>query len=193
MKKHLHKFETTMWLGIKILLYASMMASFIKIMGIESIGLTRLSRTLGITITTFMIVGGMFLSIYGQYDVGRRKSKPIIYSLSLSAVCTDIVTYLQLMIMRTNTPSIKSFRLLSPHLLALVFVVQVIIIIVFVYAGNALFFKIHVPENCCIITSSQEGLDKVAYVVSKIRRRWYEQYLSNLDALSKAVLDRLNE
>ena len=33
----------------------------------------------------------------------------------------------------------------------------------------------------------------VAYVVSKIRRRWYEQYLSNLDALSKAVLDRLNE
>ena len=37
------------------------------------------------------------------------------------------------------------------------------------------------------------GSGAVAYVVSKIRRRWYEQYLSNLDALSKAVLDRLNE
>ena len=37
------------------------------------------------------------------------------------------------------------------------------------------------------------GAGAVAYVVSKIRRRWYEQYLSNLDALSKAVLDRLNE
>ena len=37
------------------------------------------------------------------------------------------------------------------------------------------------------------GAGAGAYVVSKIRRRWYEQYLSNLDALSKAVLDRLNE
>ena len=37
------------------------------------------------------------------------------------------------------------------------------------------------------------GAGAVAYVVSKIRRRWYEQYLSNLDALSKAILDRLNE
>ena len=37
------------------------------------------------------------------------------------------------------------------------------------------------------------GAGAVAYVVSKIRRRWYEQYLSNLDAISKAVLDRLNE
>ena len=37
------------------------------------------------------------------------------------------------------------------------------------------------------------GAGAVAYVVSKIRRRWYEEYLSNLDALSKAVLDRLNE
>lgn len=37
------------------------------------------------------------------------------------------------------------------------------------------------------------GAGAVAYVVSKIRKRWYEQYLSNLDALSKAILDRLNE
>ena len=37
------------------------------------------------------------------------------------------------------------------------------------------------------------GAGAVAYVVSKIRRRWYEQYLSKLDALSEAVLDRLNE
>lgn len=37
------------------------------------------------------------------------------------------------------------------------------------------------------------GAGAVAYFVSKVRRRWYEQYLSNLDALSKAVLGRLNE
>lgn len=29
----------------------------------------------------------------------------------------------------------------------------------------------------------------IAYVISKVRRRWYEEYLSNLDALCEAVLE----
>ncbi len=36
------------------------------------------------------------------------------------------------------------------------------------------------------------GAGAVAYFASKIRRRWYEQYLSNLDALSEAILDGLD-
>lgn len=35
------------------------------------------------------------------------------------------------------------------------------------------------------------GSGAVAYVVSKIRRRWYEEYLSDLDALTDAILDKL--
>ena len=37
------------------------------------------------------------------------------------------------------------------------------------------------------------GSGAVAYVAGKIRRRWYEQYLSNLDALADTVLDRLKK
>ena len=33
------------------------------------------------------------------------------------------------------------------------------------------------------------GAGAVGYLVSKIRKRWYDDYLSNLDALSDAVLD----
>ena len=33
------------------------------------------------------------------------------------------------------------------------------------------------------------GAGAVAYLVSKIRRRWYDDYLSNLDALSDAILE----
>ena len=36
------------------------------------------------------------------------------------------------------------------------------------------------------------GSGAVAYVVSKIRRRWYEEYLSALDALTDVILDKLN-
>ncbi len=37
------------------------------------------------------------------------------------------------------------------------------------------------------------GSGAVAYVVAKIRRRWYEEYLSNLDTLVDCVLDKLNQ
>ena len=131
MKKHIHKFETTLWLFIKAVLYFCLLFTFTRILGRETIGLTRLSRTLGITVTTFLVVWILFLSVYGKYDVGRRKSKPIIYSLVLAVGCTDVFTYLQVMIMRTNTPDIYRFRLYSLGLLAVAFVLQVIIIVFF--------------------------------------------------------------
>lgn len=37
------------------------------------------------------------------------------------------------------------------------------------------------------------GAGAVAYFVSKVRRRWYEEYLSNLDALTDALLDKLKQ
>lgn len=35
------------------------------------------------------------------------------------------------------------------------------------------------------------GSGAVAYFVSKVRRRWYEEYLSDLDALTDVILDKL--
>ena len=37
------------------------------------------------------------------------------------------------------------------------------------------------------------GSGALCYVIGKIRSGWYDRYLSDLDALSKAELDRLNE
>ena len=171
MKKHLHKFESTLWLVIKFLLYFLLLLTFIIVHGKENIGLTRLSRTMGTTVFVFVIVGLLLLSVYGTYDVGRRKSKPTIYSLSLAVVCTDVVAYLQVMIMRANT-DIHEFRLRGIELLILTMVIQIAIIIVFTYTGNALFFAIHEPEKCCVITSCQESLDVIAYAICRFRKQY---------------------
>lgn len=172
MKKHIHKFETTLWLFIKFVLYLALLFVFTRILGIESIGLTRLSRMLGITVTTFFIVWNLFQSVYGKYDVGRRKSKPIIYSLVLAVGCTDLVTYLQVMIMRTTTPDVYGFRLYSLGLLAIAFIIQIFVIIIFTYFGNWLFFKFHKPEKCCVITASQESLDEIAFAIRKFKKQY---------------------
>lgn len=171
MKKHLHKFETTLWLFIKAVFYILLMLAFISIFDEVSIGLSRLSRTLGITVSTFVVVGLLFLSVYGKYDVGRRKSKPIIYSMLLAVICTDIITYLQLMIMKTSV-SISTFRLRKPGLLLLVILLQFSIIVFFAYAGNWLFFKIHKPERCLVITASQKSLDEIVFAMQKFKKQY---------------------
>ena len=140
-------------------------------LGKENSGLTRLSRMLGTTIFVFVVVGLLLLSVYGTFDVGRRKSKPIIYSLSLAVICTDVIAYLQVMIMRTNT-DIHEFRLRGGKLLVLAMILQILIIIIFTYAGNALFFAIHEPEKCCVITSCQESLDTIAYAIGRFRKQY---------------------
>ena len=171
MKKHLHKFESTLWLAIKFVLYFLLLSIFIIVLGKENSGLTRLSRMLGTTIFVFVVVGLLLLSVYGTFDVGRRKSKPIIYSLSLAVICTDVIAYLQVMIMRTNT-DIHEFRLRGGKLLVLAMILQILIIIIFAYAGNALFFAIHEPEKCCVITSCQESLDTIAYAIGRFRKQY---------------------
>lgn len=186
MKKHIHKFETTLWIFIRTLLYMLLMLTFVFVLGRDNVGLTRLSRTLGITVSTFVVVGLLFLSVYGKYDVGRRKSKPIIYSLVLAVGCTDVITYLQLMIMRTNVPNISMFRFRSLGLLFVVVIIQLIIIIGFVYMGNWLFFKIHRPEKCCIITSSQESLDEIVFSVQRFKKQY--EIAAVLDYRSKDII-----
>ena len=182
----LRRFESTLWLIIKVVLYVLLMAMFMLVMARENKTLLIPSRTMGITLSTYCIVGLLFLSIYGMYDVGRRKSKPIIYSLALAVAFTDIVTYLQLMIMNTITPSIMAFRFDSIGLLAITYGVQLLIIIFAAYGGNWLFFTIHEPESCCIVTSSQESLDRIVKAVLKYKKQYRIDYI--LDYRDKDAL-----
>ena len=172
MKKHLHKFESILWIIIKVILYALLLITFMVVLGQVNIGLKRPSRTMGITILSFVVVGLLFINVYGTYDVGRRKSKPIIYSMSLATICTDVITYLQVIIMRANT-GIHGFEIIGLELLLLVIVIQILTITVFSYVGNWLFFLIHEPEKCCIITSSQESLDTIAFAILSFRKQYH--------------------
>ena len=187
MKKRIKRFESTMWLAIKIALYALIMATFMIIMGINNPTIIRPSRTMGIIVSTYVISGLLFLSIYGKYDIGRRKSKPIIYSLALATVFTDLVAYLMLMIMNTITPSIMAFRLSSIGSLCITYIVQLVIIVVAVYGGHALFFRIHDAESCCIVTSSQESLDAIVRATLKYKKQYSIDYI--VDYRDKNVLD----
>ncbi|MBR4795100.1 MAG: sugar transferase, partial [Lachnospiraceae bacterium] len=172
MTKRYHKFEASAWFLTKVVLYLSLLATFIYILGFDNPGLTQVSRTLGIVCVTCAVLEFMFVKTYGGYDVGRRKSKPILFSIFLATVLTDIIAYLQVMVMRVNLITVKHFALRRLDLLLYVIIVQFIIIAIFSYAGNGIFFKVHEPEKCIIITDTQMHLDEVVKAVSKYKKQY---------------------
>lgn len=191
MRGKLKRSESLLWLFIKACLYIILMTIFMISLGRENHALVRLSRTMGITISTFIVVGLLFVSIYGKYDVGRRKSKPIVYSMALAVLFTDVITYAQLMIMNTITPSVYAFRFVSVKALFVAMGVQLLVIIFFAYAGNALFFKIHKPEKCYIVTSSQENLDAILRGILKYRKQYSVERV--FDYKDKELLTKLKD
>ncbi len=190
MKENFKKFESLMWMLIKWIVYICIMFIFMLLLSEENEPLMKLSRTMGITLSTYIIVGLLFLTIYGRYDVGRRKSKPIVFSLTLATLFTDIIVYLQLMIMNTIT-DIHGFELRSLEELSIAFVLQVLFIILAVYAGNALFFLIHQPQKCYVVTSSQDNLDAVVRGISKYKKQY--EIVDVFDYRDKMLLRKLKE
>lgn len=170
--KFLQKTQRTVMLLLKVLLSFILFATFFVFFGIENEWLLRLSRTAAVTMLTFVVLGSALMSIYGGYSVGITKSKPIIYSMTLSTVFTDIVTHLQLCIMNTNAANNQKFQYEHPLLLLLVMVIQILVIIFFAYFGNFVYFSINSPEKCCVITTSKYSLNNIVPKIKKYKKQY---------------------
>ena len=172
MKKILRQCEGIIVFLLKIILYLAVYWAFYRIYAIKNWQLLALSRTSMVTTVGYFISGYLFLKIYGGYDIGKRKSKPIIVSISLAAVFTDLVGLLMLSIMNTNEKLNPYFIIEQPWLIPIIIVIQVLIISFMAYFGNWLYFKICDPEKCLIITSSRRSLQEVTKSVKKYRLQY---------------------
>lgn len=166
------KMQNSINLFLKILLFLMLFITFYFIFSIPNPQMLRVSRTTAVTIFTFFVVGWAMVSTYGTYDIGKRKSKPIIYSLGLAIVITDIASYIQLSIMNTNPANNLTFQLENLGLLVVVVIVQLFEITIMVYLGNFIFFSLNEPERCCVITSSQQSLDNALYGIKKFKKQY---------------------
>ena len=172
MKKMIKKIQNTIFLLWKGILYFGLIGIFMGLFAIPNPQLIRPSRTMAVTCLTFMAVGLGMTAAYGKFDIGHRKSKPIIYSLGLAIGLTDVVTYLQLSIMNTNPDNNATLKFENLGLFAIVLLLQVLYIIVMTYAGNYIFFQINEPATCCIITASQNSLNQIYRAVSKYKKQF---------------------
>lgn len=166
------KFESTVVFLMKLIMFVLCAGTFFLVFGSKYNFLLVPSRTSFITLGVFALVYMMMNIIYGGFDIGKRKSKPIIYSFVLSVFFTDLAAHFFMCIMNITVIHDGKFVYDYPLLLLLVYVIQIFLIIGFTYFGNFIYFSANKPNNCIIIARNGED---TASIESKIGR-YKKQY-----------------
>lgn len=175
LKHKLRRHRTALTIAVyRLLLYIGLMLCFFGLMAIHNFALRNPSRTLATTLLTYFAMSMAMTFIYGGYDVGRRKSKPIVSGLSLAAMVTDAVTYLQLQIMNVNENNNDHLIIFGPDalLLLLCVILQVLLIVAMVYGGNAAYFRMNPPQSCLLVLGSMDRKAEYERKLGRYRLQW---------------------
>ena len=130
------------------------------------------SRTAGITMLAYALVYILMTRVYGGFDIGKKKSRPIIYSLSLCTAAADIAAHLFLCIMNTTVVHQGHFIYEQPVLLLFVLILQVILIIILTYAGNAFYFWLVRPLNALVIIHHGDDIRRLTKKINGYRKQF---------------------
>ena len=176
---------------MSLLLYMLLCFIFLFCLSLNNIFLRVVNRTLATTLLTFWAMTFAMHAVYGGYDVGRKKSKPVISAMIAGTIITDLVTYVQLQIMNVNENFNDHLILWGPDLfyLMLCMVLQILVIIVFVRLGNELYFHFHPPKKCLIILGSPAQDESIRAKIGRYKLQWkvVESVLYNVPDLEKRI------
>ena len=157
-------------LAMNGLLFLLLLGTFIMFMSVYNPHLRLFYRRItAVIVFTFTVVYGALHTAIGGYAVGQEKNKPIIFSLALRVLLTDIVAYVEFVFMSYRRNSRETILPVGEEIsmVCLVFLVQTLWIILMVVLGNKVYFKINPPERCCLLTS---GRDALVHVMSKLQK-----------------------
>ncbi len=166
------KFQHSIVFLIGIVIYAAALATFFFMFAIDNPEIIVLSRTAAVTLSTFVMMLVLLTFMYGKYDIGNRRWPQVALSVSITVIFTDLVTYFELSIMKTNEANNTTFRLENFGILFLVFVIQIFVVILLSYLGELFYFWINPKEKCLIVTGDTKNARRVALALSSFAKKY---------------------
>ena len=166
------RFESSLLLLTKLFMFFLCVAVFFFLFGQKYSFLLIPTRTSIVTLGIFVIMYMAMTVIYGGFDIGKRKSKPIINSLILSVLFTDVVAHFFMCIMNVTVVHNGKFVYEYPLLLLATFVIQVFLIILMSYTCNDLYFSFKKPQNCIIVARQAEPTEGIIAKVGRYKKQY---------------------
>ncbi|MBQ6294140.1 MAG: sugar transferase [Lachnospiraceae bacterium] len=172
-KSLLRRFSHTLLLLAKVIAFIGAAAPYFLIMGTKHWPLLYISRTLAVTGLAFLMSYIFMSRIYGGFDIGKRKSKPIIYSQTAALLFTDLVAYVFLSIMLSNETVENRVHFANVWLLLLSYAAQIILLVGLTYWFNGLYFRIHEPLNCLVVTHQDSDFMSFVKEIRRFRKQFH--------------------
>lgn len=175
LRRRLKRHRSALTVGLlRVMVYGGLFVLFFGLMSINNWQLRNPSRTLATTLLTYVAMSAAMHTVYGGYDVGRKKSKPLISAMSLSAMVTDLVSYLQLQIMNVNDANNAHLVLFGSDFgwLLLCMALQVLLIFGMAYWGNRTFFSMNPPQRCLVVTADAAELAAMRRKIGRYGLQW---------------------
>ena len=170
-----HQVRSDLAIGVMTaVLYALLAVLFFLCLSLNNIFLLHLNRTTASTLLTFSVMIIAMHAVYGGFDVGRKKSKPVISAMIAGTAITDLVSYLQMEIMNVNENRNPHLVLFGPDLglLCVAFVLQFGLIVLFVRVGNDLYFHFHPPRAVLLVLGDASQEESLRAKIGRYRLQW---------------------
>lgn len=161
---------------MSILLYVLLALILFALLSYNNPQVFRLSRTSVVMLMAFAFSMYLLANIYGRYDIGVRKSKPIVISVSLCVFVADIAAFVLMVVMNTNETTNNA---MYPYfwndvwLVLISFIWQVIVVFIMTYGGHYIYFSFVPPERCIIVSNGDK--ENVVHIVKAIKK-YKKQY-----------------
>ena len=168
----LFKFRRSFVTLCKLFSYLLNLAVFILLFSIRNPWLLNLSRTAAITLLSFSLVYILTTQVYGGFAIGEKKSKPIVYSLSLCIITSDRAAHLFLSIMNVTVVHDGHFVYEQPWLLVLVMALQILLTTLLTYGCNHLYFMFVPQQSCLIISHKDDDIRNIERSVASYRKQY---------------------
>lgn len=167
----IHKLNTrkVMVFLFKISIHLITYIIFLKGFSTHYLGLRFVSRTLAISTASFFTSTIWLTSVYGQIEIGAKKTSPLFYTLGLNLLITDFIAFVMLRVMTFH----DHFSIVSDILmLGMVYLIQLIVGRILIASANSLYFVNYVPEKTLVVHHNYVHVDKVIHYLKRHKKQY---------------------
>lgn len=112
-----------------------------------------------VLIAIYGLISFMFSKFYGGLRVGYLKKIDVFYSMTLAAICTNIITYLQITLINR--------WFLDPWPMVEMTLVQIVIIIVWVWGSRFIYSRLYGARKLLVIYGDRDPGDLIQKMNSR--------------------------
>ncbi len=177
--------------SFKVITYLILWLIFMLVMSDVNYALTQATRTAVITSAAYLLVLVVMQNIYGDFEIGYKKSKPVFLTTMISVLLANSIGFITMTIMGVVQFPVKSIIFSGILHLIITYTIQALAIWILAHLGNSLFFKLYSSKKTIIIYDNDLLLHKIKKYVEDHDKQYELVEIYKSDDINQINLDNI--